>query len=268
MAAPNQQDYTGPPGHQSTHTTSPPGTYPTYPEYQQQQQQQQWNEHNYGGLEVNNDNGLQVNPPPVPGLEVHQPESWLEVNHERMGPQYIEGQPNFPPNVNMYSKDGKILSDGQGGYADAPPSPPPPPPTICGVRKRTFWIIIVVAAVVVIAAAVGGGVGGYFAQRNKNAAAAAATAIPKTSPVYQNSSIAAVQWKDGSQNNQYRVYFQHNNSRIIEAAWSGNASSNWNVTAITDDGADIVLGTSITAAIGYPHVNSSYALVSTMVSIE
>lgn len=267
MTAPNQQDYTGTPGHQSTHTTSPPGTTPTYPEYQQQQQQQQWNEHNYGGLEVNNDNGLQVNPPPVPGLEVHQPESWLEVNHERMGPQYIESQANVPPNVNRYSKDGKILSDGQGGYPDAPP-PPPPPPTICGVRKRTFWIIIVIAAVVVIAAAVGGGVGGYFAQRNKNAAAAAATAIPKTSPVYQNSSIAAVQWKDSSQNNQYRVYFQHNNSRIIEAAWSGNASNNWNVTAITDDGADIVLGTSITAAIGYPHVNSSYALVSTMVSIE
>jgi hypothetical protein len=206
-----------------------------------------WNEHSYGGLEVMNH--------PSDGIEVNRM-SGIELDQGRTHPDWIERDPRAPPNVSLFDKDGKIVNNVDASAAQGPP----PPPTIWGMRKRNFWILVGIVAFVVVAVAIGGGVGGYYANRPKGAGASGSANVTKTSPVHQNSSITAVQWKDAGSNNQYRVYFQYKDGRVLESAWGADYPG-WNVSIISDEGADIVLGTPLTAAIGYPHVNSSNALV-------
>ncbi|KAF2108890.1 hypothetical protein BDV96DRAFT_652495 [Lophiotrema nucula] len=139
---------------------------------------------------------------------------------------------------------------------------------ILGLKRRTFWILLGVAIFVVIAAAVGGGVGGALANRNKDKKNEQtplenpnipSTASPrnKTSPVYQNSSLAAVQWVDQEDVNHYHVFYQYKDKRIVESAWN-STSNGWTVSNVTDDGTDVKLGTGVSATGGYPNKNTSW----------
>jgi hypothetical protein len=194
------------------------------------------------------------------GLEVVD-HGGIEVDQLRT-PQWAEGEHNAPPqSARPGSKEEKI------GVAyvveDGAQHEPPPKKTICGVAPRTFWIVFVVAALLVVGGAVGGGIGGWMATRSQTSVApdtAGASNRTKSSPVFQNSTITAMHWKDGSNVTHHRVFFQAKDGTILESA-RDSGSPAWNVTAITDPGTDIKLGTTITAVGGYPHVNTSWELV-------
>ncbi|KAI6357976.1 hypothetical protein MCOR25_007490 [Pyricularia grisea] len=153
---------------------------------------------------------------------------------------------------------------------DTPVAPPMRQDIICGLRKRAFYIVVVVIGLIVIAAAVGGGVGGSIAARNASQSqeqqqqpstpTPAPTNRPKTSPVLQESALAALNWQDASNDTHYQVYFQSRDGAIMESAWN-STSNRWTVSRITDPGADIKSGTPLTASAGFPHVNTTWDVV-------
>ena len=163
---------------------------------------------------------------------------------------------------------------------------PPPRPTICGIRRRVFWIIAGIVAFVVVAGAVGGGVGGYFASKSSSATSSDSsgsdtsgsnnnnnTTTPPARSAFQNISIAALGWVDEGSVRQIRVYHttQWNSThppRILESSWD-SAGAKWAVETITDPAVDgIKPGTLLTAAAGYPHTNTSIALVSWVFTVS
>ncbi|KAI1384903.1 uncharacterized protein F4822DRAFT_416654 [Hypoxylon trugodes] len=215
--------------------------------------------------------GLYYSRPDYSNLEVVQNSDTLvqghglEVYSHNTDPEavWVENDPNGLPIARPSSKEGKILTpaseppevlrDSHQNNGDPPPAPPPPPPTICGIRRRTFWIVVGVVSFVVVAAAVGGGVGGYYATHNSKDSSSAST--------YQNLSIAALHWVDGSNTSQYRVYYQlDNQTDIFESAWESD-NHTWSVSAISDLNSNAKKGTPLAAAAGYPHTNTSNALV-------
>ncbi|KAI3327054.1 hypothetical protein HD806DRAFT_485891 [Xylariaceae sp. AK1471] len=222
------------------------GTYEAADGGRNQIRVSQWPEQDYGGLEVNQ--GQDV------GKEVHYP-SGIEVDQNSQG---IERDPSAPK-VPSHSNEGKIVDTGQGrvdgGSQDHAQSR-----RVCGLPRRRFWALAAALALLIIGAAVGGGVGGSLAHRSHGHISSNPSNTTKSSPILQNSSISAVQWKDGSMNNQYRVYVQLKEGQILEAAWASN-NPRWNTSTITDEGADIAPGTPITSSVGYPHVNTTFALV-------
>ncbi|KAH8896042.1 hypothetical protein GQ53DRAFT_792454 [Thozetella sp. PMI_491] len=185
---------------------------------------------------------------------------------------WAEHDANALPILRPPSNDGKILSpvyDGEGKIVsptdafgqpevlrDDHQDPPPTPPTICGLRRKTFWILAGVAAVIVVAAAVGGGVGGSLAAKSRDNSSSPAVTSP-----YVNLTIASLHWIDGANISQYRIYYQPPNaSQVLESTWSSDAK-NWSVSSITDAGADIKPNSPLTSTAGYPHTNTSNALV-------
>ncbi|KAI0202362.1 hypothetical protein F4808DRAFT_468508 [Astrocystis sublimbata] len=220
----------------------------------QQRSGSQWPQQDYGGLEVSQNQG--------DGMEVYHPHG-VEANPAH---RYIEQDPHAAPNVHSYTSEAKVVYPGEGVIRNdgAPPEQQstPEPARICGIPKKRFWILITILVIVIIGAAVGGGVGGSLAARRTDATESNPTSPTKSSPIFQNSSIAAVQWTDdpSADRKQYRVYFQAKEGAIMEASWAAE-NATWLVSRITDEGADIRMGTPITAAVGYPHVNTSFALV-------
>jgi hypothetical protein len=215
---------------------------------------------NYSELEV------------VPEAQTHSKEvaQGLEVN-------YSEHDPKAFPIARLREDDGKIVSEknilSTAHHKSLPPPPPPapapapaPPATVCGLRRRTFWILAGVGAIVVAAAAIGGGVGGSLAHRSKSQPTVSGQGnqtIPNnTTSRYQNLGIAALHWIDGANTRQYRVYYPQANLPVVsESAWSSDTKS-WTVSTITDEGADIKSNSPIACSAGYPHTNTSNALVS------
>lgn len=211
----------------------------------------------------------------VPNTYAHNAEvaQGLEVH-------YVEHDPKASPTARPPSKDGKIAYDTdkkllslaeasdspevirQSQHKDLPP--PPSPATTCGLPRKTFWILVSVATIIVAAAAIGGGVGGPLAHRNQPQPTARNQSQPSMpSPPVQNLSIAALHWVDGANTSQYRVYYQLSNASIVtESAWSSD-TKNWSVSSITDQGADIKPSSPLACSAGYPHSNTSNALVST-----
>jgi hypothetical protein len=189
------------------------------------------------------------------GLEVRRA-SGLELDHRGA----LEFDPNAPPQpATQFSTDAKVadvrLESLEAQRHDG---------RFSGRRTR----ILLVAAILLLAAAIGGGLGGGLAARNRalTQTPTSTSAPPPShfdfSPVYGNSSLAATEWQEQVTNvTHYRVYFQAKTGTIWESAWDSN-SSTWTVSPITDSGADIKMGTPLTAVNGYPHINSSWAVVS------
>ncbi|KAJ8133256.1 hypothetical protein O1611_g360 [Lasiodiplodia mahajangana] len=182
----------------------------------------QWSEQEYGGLEVNRDEDA--------GIEVHHP-SDLEAHFCRM-PQYIERDSRAPPHVLSSSNNS------------------PPRKRISGFQRKWFYTLVALLVLAIIGAGVGAGVGlrrvrGVRGQSNTT----------KPSPILQNSSIAAIQWRDND-SKEYRVYIQSREGPLLEAAWS-SSDPKWKLSRITKQSADIMLGTPITATVGYPYANST-----------
>lgn len=199
----------------------------------------------------------------------------LEVNrHGRTS--WAEAMPNCPPHATYPEREkyeGKSSSwgtdsehDGQmlGSHGRQQAER-----RICGLSHRTALIITAVALVIVIGA-VGGGVGVMMATRRGRTAqgqtsAPSPTPSPKikSSPVLQNSSLAALQWTDSVGStvvDHYHVYYQLTDGTIAESAWDSDTAT-WTVSRITDPSTDVALGTPLSAAAGYPHVNTSLGIV-------
>ena len=165
------------------------------------------------------------------------------------------------PGTRGNANDAPELAGAGGGLAAAG--------TICGLRRKTFLIALGVAIFVVLAAAIGGGVGGGISARNRrnrenSSSAPAASPSPtphvKTSPIYENSGLAATQWKDELNITHYRVYFQNSSGIIQQSAWDSN-STDWDLSDITTPSVDAELGTPIASGAGYPHAMKNYTLV-------
>ncbi|KAL8399745.1 hypothetical protein RB594_000232 [Gaeumannomyces avenae] len=197
--------------------------------------------------------GLQVVPQQNEGLQVVAGHG-IEVDTSRTT------QPWDQPTA----KDGKLLAQERGGSGiDAPAAPTTPPSTICGLRKRTFYLVVGILGFVTIAAAVGGGVGGSIAARNASQPSQqspAPTSRPKTSPVLQESALAALNWRGSSNDMHYQVYFQSKDGSIMESAWDPEGKR-WTVSRITDPGADVKPGTPLGASASFPHVNTTWDVV-------
>ncbi|EJT74823.1 hypothetical protein GGTG_08661 [Gaeumannomyces tritici R3-111a-1] len=155
--------------------------------------------------------GLQVVPQQYEGLQVVA-DHGIEVGTS--GTTQPWGRPT--------AKDGKLQAQERGGSGiDAPVAPTMPPSTIRGLRKRTFYLVVGILGFVTIAAAVGGGVGGSIAARNASQSSQqspAPTSRPKTSPVLQESALAALNWRDPSNDMLHQVYFQSKDGSIMESA--------------------------------------------------
>lgn len=225
--------------------------------------------------------GLEVVQPPLeaaahhsdPGIEVyHDPNLWKKPLADGVLP--AETDPHFSPLfARPSSRDAPEVAQNQhdGVYDNLPP----PPPTICGIRRRVFWVVAGIVAFVVVAGAVGGGVGGYFASKSSSAQGAGesdngspgSNTTTPTRSAFQNISIAALGWTDASNVRQIRVYHatpsnSTNPPRIIESSWD-SVGAKWPVETVTDPAVDgIKAGTPMAASAGYPHTNTSFALVS------
>ncbi|KAK3312443.1 hypothetical protein B0H66DRAFT_525501 [Apodospora peruviana] len=219
--------------------------------------------------------GLEVVQPPLeptafhndPGMEVyHGPTDPWKKPHQTFSPLYARPSSTDAPEAVQNHQDHV--------YGELPP----PLPTICGIRRRVFWILAAVIAFVVVAGAIGGGVGGYFASKASSTTSGDSsgsstpgsnnnnTTTPPARSAFQNISIAALSWVDESSARQIRVYqtTQWNSThppRILESSWD-SAGAQWSVEPITDPAVDgLKPGTPLTAAAGYPHTNTSNALV-------
>ncbi|KAF2258902.1 hypothetical protein CC78DRAFT_476888 [Lojkania enalia] len=137
--------------------------------------------------------------------------------------------------------------------------------TICGVQRKQFWILFGVVVAIILGAAIGGGIGGAMASRNKSNSMPTSVPTPtpnrvKSSPVLENSTLAAMGWvpKDGIL--RYAIYYQAKDGHILESAWDEN-SDEWAISKITDTGADIAFGTPLSANGGYPHTDLTWDFV-------
>ncbi|KAI0537000.1 hypothetical protein GGR58DRAFT_502728 [Xylaria digitata] len=211
-----------------------------------QAQKAQWLEKDHGGLEVDHDRAA--------GIEVRYP-SGIETDESRR-PRWVELDPEAPPSIVPFLNEARPADTGseRGTEASGPQRI-----RVCGPSRKWFWILVALLA----AGIVGGGVGGGIRVALGHHTAAESSEIPsnttKSSPILQNSSIAATQWGDGSGNKVYRVYVQSTEGPILEATWELK-NPTWKISKITDEYTDIKLGTPIAAAVRYSYDNDTLAI--------
>ncbi|KAI9711792.1 MAG: hypothetical protein M1820_001937 [Bogoriella megaspora] len=198
--------------------------------------------------------------------------STLEVDPNR----WIENQPGVAPEARFdASKEEKIHVDTSAGTTSvADQIHHQEALTFCGLRRRTFWISFGVAALVVIGAIAGGVAGGLSTRHSDSNAqttspASASPTSTMTAPSsthaarYNNSGLAALQWKSDDGSSHYRVYYQDSSNAIKESAWD-SGSSTWQIHQVSGDSSSVKPATAIAAVAGYPHANLSYTLVKTV----
>ncbi|GAW23428.1 hypothetical protein ANO14919_129870 [Xylariales sp. No.14919] len=199
------------------------------------------------------------------GIEVRYP-SGIEVDRSRM-PPWVEFDPQAPLHARSVSKEANAAVPDQEtreskalGHQKG---------TRIGglLTRKHFWVLVTLLILAIIGAGVGGGVGATVGRgtRRQGAEQGAGNRVNTTtttppSLIFQNSSVAAVHWKDSSGNKEYRVYVQEKDGSILEAAWASNMPT-WNSSRITEEGHDIMLGTPLTSSVGYPHADSTLSLV-------
>ncbi|KAI1121625.1 hypothetical protein F5Y10DRAFT_282351 [Nemania abortiva] len=188
----------------------------------------QWSEQEYGGLEVDHDRAA--------GMEVYN-QSCPEVNQSRTS-ESTKQDPREPPHVRPHSIDS------------------PRKQRVCGLRRKRFYILGVILVLVVVGIGVGVGVG---ASRGHLTRTEGVDGQSNTSPILQNSSIAAAQWRDISGTKEYRLYVQSKQGPVLEASWS-SSNPMWKLSRITNVSADIMLGTPIAVSVGYPNASSKYTI--------
>ncbi|KAI0140003.1 hypothetical protein F4776DRAFT_677254 [Hypoxylon sp. NC0597] len=193
----------------------------------------------------------------------------IEVSNARIDPEpaAFERDPNTLPIPRPSSKDEKIVDPySQQNLNQQDHQLPLVSSTICGIYRKTFWVIIGLVAFVIIAAAIGGGVGGHFAHQN-NETQNNQTSLNVT-VTHQNLSIAALYWIDETNTSQYRIYYQPGNrTQVFESSWSSN-NQTWTVSEIADPSLDIKFNTPLTSSAGYPHTNTSNALVKNVYFVQ
>ncbi|KAI0113933.1 hypothetical protein GGR51DRAFT_556431 [Nemania sp. FL0031] len=182
-----------------------------------------WPERDYDGLEISHDKDA--------GIQVYYPSN-LEVDEGRM-PRYIERDSRAPPYELSSSSNSQK--------------------TVCGLRKKLFYTLVALLALVIVGVSVGTGVGLTRARGVEGVRGQSNTI--KSSPILQNSSIAAIQWSDND-SKEYRVYIQSREGSILEAAWS-SSDPRWNLSKITTGSAELMLGTPIAVDVGYPYANKA-----------
>ncbi|KAI0975671.1 hypothetical protein F4678DRAFT_483931 [Xylaria arbuscula] len=198
------------------------------------------------------------------GIEVHYP-SGIEVDQSWML-SWVELDPRAPLQVRPVSNEPKLAHPETEAVEFRTPDPPRKG-RLCGLPRRYFWIVVVLLVVVAIGAAVGGAVGATTAHHNKKTQdddddgdddnPANTTS---SSTILRNSSIAADYWRDSAGNKEYRVYIQEKEGSIVEVAWASNYTT-WNSSRISGEDDDIMVGTCLTSAVGYPHANATLPLL-------
>ncbi|KAI0193475.1 hypothetical protein F4808DRAFT_475344 [Astrocystis sublimbata] len=216
----------------------------------EQHPEMRWTDQDCGGLEVLRDpkEGIEVIRDPREGIEVHYAND-IEVDHRHN----LRASPILPPEANGL----KFPNTGPDPVGGEKPGLIQNR-RVCGLKRPWFWALIALLGFVIVGAAVGAGVGSTVGH---HAATGNGTTVTISSPILQNSSKAASQWRDpGTNNSQYRVYVQSEEGSILEVAWSSNDTV-WTVSKVTDDSNDVALGTPITTDVGYPHANTSMPFV-------